>query len=75
MNTAFPNARNTANTRSLAGTVMLSLAALVACQAPPQGVMAATAEASAPAAAMPAPQAPFDTTSITPVESAGAAAA
>ena len=80
MNTAFPNARNTANTRSLAGTVMLSLAALVACQAPPPGVMAATAEASTPAtampaAAMPAPQAPFDSTPITPVESAGAAAA
>ena len=75
MNTVFPNARNTANTRSLAGTVMLSLAALVACQSAPPIMTARAAEVSTPPAAMPAPQAPFDTTPVTPVESAGAAAA
>ena len=75
MNTVFPNARNTANTRSLAGTVMLSLAAVVACQSAPPIVMAPAAKVSTPRAAMPAPQAPFDTTPVTPVESAGAAAA
>ena len=75
MNTAFPNACKIFNARSLAGTVMLALAAaLTACQSPP-GLMAPPAvQVSTPTAAMPAPQAPFDTTPITPVESAGAAA-
>ena len=78
MYTVFPNTRhtrNTANTRSLAGNVMLSLAALMACQSAPPIVMAPAAKVSTPRAAMPAPQAPFDTTPVTPVESAGAAAA
>ena len=76
MNTAFPNACKTFNARSRAGPVMLALAtALTACQSPPPGLMAPPAvQVSAPTAAMPAPQAPFDTTPITPVESAGAAA-
>ena len=71
MNTAFTF---TSNTRSLAATVLLSLAALAACQSPPPGVMTSAAEGAAPAGAMPAPQAPFDTTPNTPVKSAGAAA-
>ena len=74
MNTAFSNTRNI---RSLAATLLLSLAALAAlggCQSPP-GAIAPAAEVSTPAAAMPAPQEPFDTTPITPVESAGASAA
>ena len=71
MNTAFTF---TSNTRSLAATVLLSLAALAACQSPPPSVMDPVADSAVPVAAMPAPQAPLDTTPITPVESAGAAA-
>ena len=71
MNTAFTF---TSNTRSLAATVLLSLAALAACQSQPPGVMTSAAEGAAPAAAMSAPQAPLDTKSITAVESADAAA-
>jgi len=71
MNTAFPD---TLNPRSLAAALLLSLAALAACQAPP-GVTAPARDVSMPAASMPAPQEPFDTTPITPVESAGASAA
>jgi hypothetical protein len=67
MNTAFHNAR------LLAVGLTLSTAALVACQSQPTGVTAPAAEVATPVAGMPAPQAPFDTTSITPVESAGAA--
>lgn len=69
MNTAFPNVR------SLSGVLIMSMAALVACQSPPPPKETVNAaEAATEAIAMPAPQAPFDTTSITPVESAGAAA-
>ena len=72
MNTAF---HPVANTRSLTAALLLSLAALAACSQPPRGVtMPAASEAAAPAAVMPAPQEPFDTTPITPVESAGASA-
>ena len=71
MNTAFTF---TSNTRSLAATVLLSLAALAACQSQPPGVMTSAAEGAAPAGAMTAPQALFDTTPITPVKSAGVAA-
>jgi|GEM_PF-2519754 len=80
MNTAVPNTPQTPNppsapkTHSLAATVLLSLAVLMACQSPPPSVMAAAADNGAPAGAMPAPQAPFDITPISPVESAGAAA-
>lgn len=73
MNTVL---RNTPGIRSLAATLLLSmagLATLVACQSPPNAVAPAAA-GDVPAAAIPAPQAPFDTTPITPVESAGAAA-
>ena len=66
MNTAFPNAR------SLASALIMSIAALVAWQLPPPTVTAIAAEVSTLAAAMPAPQPPFDITPITPVESAGA---
>ena len=66
MNTAFPNAR------SLASALIMSMAALVAWQLPPPNVTAIAAEVSTLAAAMPAPQPSFDTTPITPVESAGA---
>jgi hypothetical protein len=69
MNTA---SHRNANTRSPAtALLLLALVALAACQ-PPRGVMSPAREVSAPAAAMPAPQEPFDTTPITPVESAGA---
>ncbi len=77
MNTPFSHAR------CIAGCLILSLAALVACQsAPPEALPYAVPSApaapvttlSTAAAAMPPPQAPFDTTPITPVESAGAAA-
>ena len=83
------NIRNTCNTRSTrstrstfntctllahAATMLLSWAALVACQSPPPNAMASAVDIATPAPAMAAPQAPFDTTPITPVESAGAAA-
>jgi hypothetical protein len=68
MNTALPNAR------LFAGFLIMSTATLVACQSPPPKEPAKAADAATPATTMPAPQAPFDTTSITPVESAGAAA-
>ena len=79
MNTAIPNVRHppnvrdTPSTRWLAATMLLSLGALAACQLPPPAVMTPAVEGAAPASAMPAPQAPFDTTAFTPVESAGAA--
>ena len=73
----FRNTRNTFNACSFlphAATVLLSWAALVACQSPPPNALASAVDVAVPAHAMAAPQAPFDTTPITPVESAGAAA-
>ena len=89
MNTDFPRSPscprsprscNTANSRALAATLLLSLAALVACRSPllivtpivTPIVAPAAAEGIATAATLPAPQLPFDTTPITPVETAGA---
>lgn len=68
MKTAIPNVC------SLASVLIVSAAALVACQVTPPERGATVTEVSTPAASMPAPQPPFDTTPITPVESAGAAA-
>ena len=85
MNTDFPRSPscprsprscNTANSRALAATLLLSLAALMACQSPllivTPIVAPAAAEGIATAATLPAPHPPFDTTPITPVETAGA---
>lgn len=62
MNTAF-----TSNNVSTAVTVLLSLAALVSAMEP-------AAESAAPARAKHTPQAPLDTTAITPMQSASVAA-
>ena len=83
MNTVVRNIRNFRNTRNTfnacsflphAATMLLSWAALVACQSPPPNAMASAVDIATPAPAMAAPQAPFDTTPSTSVESAGAAA-
>lgn len=68
MNTADAH---TPNTRLLAATLLLCLAALAAC-GQPRVATAPASQVSAPVATMPAPQEPLDTTPITPVESAGA---
>jgi hypothetical protein len=73
MNTVLRNIPQPAGIRWRAAALLLSMSALVACQSPPS-VMTAAAAGGVPGAAMPAPQVPFDTTPVTPVESAGAAA-
>jgi hypothetical protein len=75
MNTVLRNIPQPAGIRWLAAALLLSMSALVACQSPPSVMTAAAAAAGGvPGAAMPAPQVPFDTTPVTPVESADAAA-